>query len=61
MAEQDGAIKLRPLITGGSIANLDSPVYPAVPIPVALANNPAGRLFNIDRLRRIINRGRSRP
>jgi hypothetical protein len=38
-----------------SIANLDSTKLPAISIPVALPNQAAGRLFDVDRLRRIIN------
>src|ERR1700704_831305 len=41
-----------------SIANLDSTKLPAISIPVALPNQTAGRLFDVDRLRRIINRRR---
>jgi hypothetical protein len=43
-----------------SIANLDSTKLPAISIPVALPNQTAGRLFDVDRLRRIINRRRRR-
>src|SRR5260370_33783607 len=47
-----------------SIANLNSPKLPAISIPVALANQPASGLFDVDRLGRVINRrrrSRTRP
>jgi hypothetical protein len=43
-----------------SIANLDSAEYPSVTVPVALANEAAYRLFDVDRRRRIVNRWRRR-
>src|SRR3977135_45577 len=43
-----------------SIANPDSTKLPAISIPVALPNQTADRLFDINRLRRIINRRRRR-
>ena len=61
MLYKSDKIEPAPHRTARSIADLDPPVHPAISIPVALANDPADRLFDIDRLRRIIYRRRSRP
>jgi hypothetical protein len=55
------SFKPRPTRRAGSITNLDSTVHPVVPVPVPLANDAADRLFDINRLRCIINRRRRRP
>src|SRR5260370_8918876 len=41
-----------------SIANLNTPKLPAISIPVALANQSASGLFDVDRRGRVINRRR---
>ena len=44
-----------------SIADPDSAELPAISIPVSLANHSANGLFDINWLRRIVNRRKSRP
>src|ERR1700730_3900281 len=42
----------------GSVADPDPAIDIAIPVPIALANDTAGRLFCIDRPRRVIDRRR---